>query len=258
MHRLTRAVFSQLLASILNVRRCAGRSRVAEQAAAEWARAGGADLATRPCPTRRARPNPSLNHRTRYGSHRLAAPGVVNIFLPRPADGCLRGPVSSNVRPRRDAPLVAVAPLCVRGCGAAADAREQEIHCRMSTHSHQAKHSKLVAFGHYIAVFVLILKAVSYSAYGRSAWPFIGLCLVSAAVILIVTLLHERIEARFPQAQCLVHLFEAAVCAAIAYKTHAEGKVGLPYAWGLAGLVLLARALWEFQANRAGAAASEA
>jgi hypothetical protein len=48
------------------------------------------------------RPNPSLKAPTRYGSHRLAAPGRVNIILAPPAGVCLHGRLSSNVRPHEN------------------------------------------------------------------------------------------------------------------------------------------------------------
>ena len=120
----------------------------------------------------------------------------------------------------------------------------------MTAESRRLKYPKLVLIGHYLAAFVLILKAASSLEYGPALRPFVGLCVVSAAVIIILTLFHRTIEARFPRSQCLIHLLEGCVCIVVAYKTHMEGKTGLPYAWATASLILFARAAWEFHANK--------
>lgn len=104
---------------------------------------------------------------------------------------------------------------------------------------------RLMNLGHYLAAFVLAMKAVSYVDHQPVPWPFVTLCVVSAAAITVITGFHHRIEARFPRVQAVVHLAEAVVCAVLAYAAHGEGKTGLPWAWALAAVVFFGRGVWE-------------
>jgi hypothetical protein len=119
----------------------------------------------------------------------------------------------------------------------------------MHSTTHNLKTKKLLAAAHYLAVLVLVLKAISYLDREPSAWLFIGLCVVSASIILTITIFHHRIHAKYPRIQCIVYLVEATVCAVVAYNTFADGKTGLPLAWGLAAIILLGRGLYELKAG---------
>lgn len=114
----------------------------------------------------------------------------------------------------------------------------------MSAPAHPRR-ERLISIGHYLAAFVLSLKAVSYADHRPVPWAFVALCVVSALAIAVITWFHHRVEARFPRAQAVVHLAEATVCAVLAVSARAEGKIGLPWAWALAALALAARGLWE-------------
>lgn len=108
---------------------------------------------------------------------------------------------------------------------------------------------KLLTAAHYLAALVLLLKAIAYLDREPVAWRFIGLCVAAALTILIVTIFHHRLHARFPRIQCVVYLVEATVCMAVAYNTYLYGKLGLPIAWGVAAVILLARCLYEFRGH---------
>jgi hypothetical protein len=64
-----------------------------------WGVANGSSASTRTA-TNTVRPNHSLKL-PRYGMRCLAAPGTKYSILPRPGNTCLRGQLSSNVRPRK-------------------------------------------------------------------------------------------------------------------------------------------------------------
>jgi uncharacterized membrane protein YsdA (DUF1294 family) len=119
----------------------------------------------------------------------------------------------------------------------------------MHSTTHNPKTKRLLAAAHYLAVLVLLLKAISYLDREPLAWFFIGLCVGSATIILTITIFHHRIQAKYPRIQCIVFLVEATVCAVIAYNTFTGGKTGLPFAWGLAAIILLGRGLYELKAE---------
>jgi hypothetical protein len=117
-------------------------------------------------------------------------------------------------------------------------------HTHLPDSSRVMRQQRMVAVGHYLTALVLAFKAVTYMGHDPVPWPFVSLCLVSATVVAAVTLMHHRLESRFPDSQVLIYLAEAVVCAVLAYHTHEEGKVGLPYAWALAASILFVRAGW--------------
>jgi hypothetical protein len=104
---------------------------------------------------------------------------------------------------------------------------------------------RLMSVGHYLTAVVLALKALTYVSHEPVPWGFVLLCLLTAAMIVVVTFFHHRIAPRFPAVHGLIYLAEGLVCTLLAHHTHAEGKTGLPWAWGLAAALLLARGLWE-------------
>jgi uncharacterized membrane protein len=123
----------------------------------------------------------------------------------------------------------------------------------MHTITHNPKTQKLLTAAHYLAALVLMLKAISYLDREPKAWFFIALCVGSAVVILTITIFHHRLQTRFPRVQCFVYLVEATVCGVIAYNTYSAGKTGLPFAWGLAAVILLGQALFELKSGSSAA-----
>ena len=119
----------------------------------------------------------------------------------------------------------------------------------MRSTTQSPKALKLLTAAHYLAALVLILKAFSYLDREPRAWFFIALCVASAVVILTITFFHHRIHTKFPRIQCAVYLVEATVCTVVAYNTYIAGKTGLPFAWGLAAIILVGRCLFEFKAE---------
>ena len=119
----------------------------------------------------------------------------------------------------------------------------------MRSTTQSPKALKLLTAAHYLAALVLILKAFSYLDREPRAWFFIALCVASAVVILTITFFHHRIHTKFPRIQCAVYSVEATVCAVVAYNTYTVGKTGLPFAWGLAAIILVGRCLFEIKAG---------
>ncbi len=91
--------------------------------------------------------------------------------------------------------------------------------------------ARLRAAVHLLTAVALAVEGVADLGRPEKHWPFVALCWVAATAIGAVTLGHTRLEARFPTADVVVYLAEAAVCGALVAVTAAEGKVYLPYAW---------------------------
>ncbi len=108
-----------------------------------------------------------------------------------------------------------------------------------------ARRERLEAIGHVLTALVLATEGVSRLEHPRGNWPFIALCWVSAAVIAAAAAGHRRLERSFPHHQILFHLAEGAVCAGLVLVTVHEGKVGLPFAWLTATLLLLGVTLFD-------------
>ena len=108
------------------------------------------------------------------------------------------------------------------------------------------RRDRLVSAVHYLTAFALALEGVSHLEHRPAPILFVALCWCSSLAVIAVTAAHHRIEPHFPASQAVVHLAEASVASALAFLTHHFGKTGLPFAWALAALLLLARAAWEF------------
>jgi hypothetical protein len=119
------------------------------------------------------------------------------------------------------------------------------------------RRDRLQAFGHYLTALVLATEGVSKLDHPDGYRLFIALCWLSSAAIVAVTAGHRRLQKRFPRLQVVIYLAEGAVCAALVFVTVHEGKVGLPFAWLTAALLLCGLALFELirfiQSRRAAA-----
>ncbi len=104
---------------------------------------------------------------------------------------------------------------------------------------------RLQTVAHYVTAFVLAVEGYARLEEPGASRAFVALCWASAAAIVTATVLHDRIERRFPPLQVLIHLLEAAVCACLFVITLHEGKVALPYAWLTAALLLFGVGLWQ-------------
>ncbi len=118
----------------------------------------------------------------------------------------------------------------------------------MSHHPPNPWPARMATLGHALTAAVLALKAASYFDYpGPRPWAFIVMCLAAAALIAGITAFHHQAETLFAPAASLIYLAESAVCAVLAVRTHLGGKVGLPYAWALAALLLGGYGAWLFR-----------
>ena len=108
----------------------------------------------------------------------------------------------------------------------------------MTYHARAAWRRHLATIGHYLTAAVLLLKGMSYVGQDAPPWGFVAMCFAASALIASITLLHHRIEPRFPFALGVIYLTECAVCAVLAFRTHSYGKVGLPIAWSAAALII--------------------
>ncbi len=111
--------------------------------------------------------------------------------------------------------------------------------------SRRDRRDRLQSLGHFLTALVLAVEGYAKLEHPDGYWPFIGLCWLASAAILVVTVAHHRIERWFPPLQLVVHFAEGAVCAALVLVTRHEGKVALPYAWLLAAVLLLGLALGD-------------
>lgn len=116
--------------------------------------------------------------------------------------------------------------------------------------SHSSLRGRLVTIGHFLTAFVLATEGVAHLEHVPVPWWFVTLCWVSAATIVAVVLAHRRIERHFPALQSLAHMAEGIVCSALAFITHHEGKVYLPFVWVVAAAVLFARSAFEIRGRR--------
>jgi len=107
------------------------------------------------------------------------------------------------------------------------------------------RRDRLQALGHYLTALVLATEGVSKLDHPDGYRLFIALCWLSSAAIVVVTAAHHRLQNRFPRLQVVIYLAEGAVCAALVVVTVHEGKVGLPFAWLVAALLLSGLALLE-------------
>jgi hypothetical protein len=93
---------------------------------------------------------------------------------------------------------------------------------------------------HYIAAFVAFMKGLDKVDHFSHAWPFVMAFWFFAALILLFTVLHRRIERIWALAPSFVSLVEAAVFALVAVYTFRQGKHLLPYAWSTVSLAYVA------------------
>jgi hypothetical protein len=103
---------------------------------------------------------------------------------------------------------------------------------------HAGRRDRLQANGHYLTALVLATEGVSKLDRPEGYQLFIALCWLCSAAIVVVTAAHHRLEQRFPPLQMVIHLAGGAVCAGLVFVTVHEGKVGLPFAWLAATLLL--------------------
>ncbi len=116
----------------------------------------------------------------------------------------------------------------------------------MSSRTGGGVRDRLQTVVHYLTAFALAAEGYARLEEPGSSRAFVALCWASAAAIVAATVLHRRIERRFPPLQVLVHLVEASVCSCLFVISRHEGKVALPYAWLTAALLLFAVGLWQW------------
>jgi hypothetical protein len=124
-------------------------------------------------------------------------------------------------------------------------ARRQEIATGRESRGHRAE--RLRATGHYLTAAVLALKGLAKLDHPEGHGLVIGVCLASAAVIVVVTSFHRRLHEHAAKIEALVYLLEAAVAAVMCATAVAEGKRGLPWAWGVAALGFVIGAVIRFR-----------
>jgi hypothetical protein len=99
--------------------------------------------------------------------------------------------------------------------------------------------------GHYVTGFVILIDGFELLENGAKHRSF-GLAFCLAGLVFIaVTALHAKLEARFRHAQTVLYFVESLVLAGIAFLYAIDGKVGLPYAYGAAALLLAGLCVWE-------------
>ena len=89
---------------------------------------------------------------------------------------------------------------------------------------------------HFLTALVLTLKAVSKMEHAAHDWPTILFFLASAAWILGITILHDRLHSHVRMLTASVYAIECIATAIVAVHYFAEGKRALPWVTTLGSL----------------------
>ena len=87
---------------------------------------------------------------------------------------------------------------------------------------------------HFCTALTLVLKAVSKLEHPEGYWPIILFFIASAAYIVAITILHDRLHHHERWLTASVYAIEAVVTATMAWLYAHEGKKGLPWFFALA------------------------
>jgi hypothetical protein len=89
---------------------------------------------------------------------------------------------------------------------------------------------------HILTALVLALKGISKLEHASAYWPVIVFFFASAAWILAITILHDRLHAHERVLTASVYAIECVATAIMAGLYLAEGKRGLPWAMAVAAI----------------------
>jgi hypothetical protein len=90
---------------------------------------------------------------------------------------------------------------------------------------------------HFLTALTLLLKGISKLDHPEGYWPVILFFFASAAYILVITILHDRLHHHERALTASVYAIESAVTATVAWLYAHEGKKGLPWAAGFAAIM---------------------